>query len=162
MKTTYTSTFKAQVVLELLKEEKTISQVAAEYKVHPNVLRDWRTLAIKNLAALFDKHDDVGSLRIAYEQQLEDLYAQLGRLTSQLTWIKKKLALTLTRAERRALIEVEQQDVSLTAQAHILSLSRSSLYYRSAPPSASELAAKHRIDELYLEFPYYGARRMAA
>jgi transposase-like protein len=93
MKTTYTSTFKAQVVLELLKEEKTISQVAAEYKVHPNVLRDWRTLAIKNLAALFDKHDDVGSLRIAYEQQLEDLYAQLGRLTSQLTWIKKKAGL---------------------------------------------------------------------
>jgi transposase-like protein len=93
MKTTYTSTFKAQVVLEVLKEEKTISQVAAEYKVHPNVLRDWRTLAIKNLAALFDKHDDVGSLRIAYEQQLEDLYAQLGRLTSQLTWIKKKAGL---------------------------------------------------------------------
>jgi putative transposase len=30
------------------------------------------------------------------------------------------------------------------------------------PPSAAELAAKHRIDELYLEFPYYGARRMAA
>ena len=24
------------------------------------------------------------------------------------------------------------------------------------------MAAKHRIDELYLEFPYYGARRMAA
>jgi putative transposase len=70
--------------------------------------------------------------------------------------------LTLTRAERRALVEVEQKDVSLTAQAHILSLSCSSLYYRPAPPSAAELAAKHRIDELYLEFPYYGARRMAA
>jgi putative transposase len=70
--------------------------------------------------------------------------------------------LTLTRVERRALLEAEQQDVSLTAQAHILSLSRSSLYYRPVPPSATELAAKHRIDELYLEFPYYGARRMAA
>jgi putative transposase len=70
--------------------------------------------------------------------------------------------LTLTTVERRALVEPEQQDVSLTAQAHILSLSRSSLYYRPVPPSARELAAKHRIDELYLEFPYYGARRMAA
>ena len=153
MKTTYTSAFKAQVVLELLKEEKTISQLAAEYKVHPNVLRDWRTLAVKNLSTLFDKHDDVASLRVAHEQQLEALYAQIGRLTSQLTWIKKKLALTLTRAERRALVEVEQKDVSLSAQAHILSLSRSSLYYRPAPPPASEVAAKHRIDELYLEFP---------
>lgn len=93
MKTTYTSTFKAQVVLELLKEEKTISQLAAEYKVHPNVLRDWRTLAVKNLSTLFDKHDDVASLRVAHEHQLEDLYAQIGRLTSQLTWIKKKAGL---------------------------------------------------------------------
>lgn len=53
MKTTYTSAFKAQVVLELLKEEKTISQLAAEYKVHLNVLRDWRMLAVKNLSTLF-------------------------------------------------------------------------------------------------------------
>lgn len=60
------------------------------------------------------------------------------------------------------MIEPPQPDVSLTAQADILSLSRSSLYYKAAPPSAAEVAAKHRIDELYLDFPYYGARRMAA
>jgi putative transposase len=60
------------------------------------------------------------------------------------------------------MIENANPDVSLTAQADILSLSRSSLYYRAAPPSAVEVAAKHRIDELYLDFPYYGARRMAA
>lgn len=60
------------------------------------------------------------------------------------------------------MIEVGVADVPLTAQANILSLSRSSLYYTPIPPSAAEVAAKHRIDELYLEFPYYGARRMAA
>jgi putative transposase len=60
------------------------------------------------------------------------------------------------------MIEVGIADVPLTAQADILSLSRSSLYYTPSPPSAHEVAAKHRIDELYLEFPYYGARRMAA
>jgi len=89
MKTTYTSAFKAQVVLELLKEKKTISQIAAEYKVHPNVLRDWRTVAVQNLASPFDKRDDVASLRATHEQHLEDLYAQIGRLTTQLTWLKK-------------------------------------------------------------------------
>jgi len=34
--------------------------------------------------------------------------------------------------------------------------------YKAAPPSAAEVAAKHRIDELYLDFPYYGAGRLAA
>jgi putative transposase len=70
--------------------------------------------------------------------------------------------LTLTRAERRSLVELGHGEVSLSAQADILSLSRSSLYYQPVPPTAIEVAAKHRIDELYLEFPYYGARRMAA
>jgi putative transposase len=60
------------------------------------------------------------------------------------------------------MVEPPQPDISLTAQADLLSLSRSSLYYQAAAPSATELAAKHRIDELYLEYPYYGARRMAA
>jgi transposase-like protein len=93
MKTVYTSTFKAQVVLELLKEEKSLTQLAAAYKVSPNVLREWRTATLKNLASLFERGDDVAKLRLAYEQQLEDLYAQIGRLTTQLAWIKKKSGL---------------------------------------------------------------------
>ena len=49
------------------------------------------------------------------------------------------------------MVEPPQPDVSLTAQADLLSLSRSSLYYQAAAPSATEVAAKHRIDELYLD-----------
>ena len=75
---------------------------------------------------------------------------------------QKNLASALTRFERRALVEPEHPAVPLVAQANILSLSRSSLYYHPTPPSAEELAAKRRIDEIYLEFPYYGARRRAA
>lgn len=93
MKTVYTPTFKAQVVLELLKEEKSLSQLAAEYKIHPNVLRDWRTAAVSNLASVFERGDDVAKLRAAYEQQLDELYGQIGRLTTQLAWIKKKSGL---------------------------------------------------------------------
>jgi transposase-like protein len=42
MKKHYTSAFKAKLVLELLKENKSLSQLAAEHKVHPNQLRHWR------------------------------------------------------------------------------------------------------------------------
>jgi putative transposase len=93
MKTVYTSAFKAQVVLELLKEEKSLSQLAGEYQIHPNVLREWRTAAVSNLALLFERGDDVAKLRASYEQQLDDLYGQIGRLTTQLAWIKKKSGL---------------------------------------------------------------------
>jgi putative transposase len=47
-------------------------------------------------------------------------------------------------------------------QAELLSLSRSSLYYQRAFPPAEEVALKHRIDELYTAWPFYGSRRITA
>jgi putative transposase len=32
----------------------------------------------------------VAALKADHERQLEDLYAEIGRLTTQLTWVKKK------------------------------------------------------------------------
>lgn len=50
----------------------------------------------------------------------------------------------------------------LTTQAQLLSLNRSSLYYRPVLPSAEELALKRRIDEIFTAHPFYGARRITA
>ncbi len=61
-----------------------------------------------------------------------------------------------------ALVERERADVSLCTQADLLSLSRSSLYYRPRHPSAEEVALKHRIDALYTQYPFYGSRRLTA
>lgn len=93
MKKIYTPAFKAQVVQELLKETKTITQLAAEHSVHPNVLRDWKLIVLKGMPGLFEKGDSVEAMRLTYEQQLEERYAQIGRLTTQVTWLKKKSGL---------------------------------------------------------------------
>ncbi len=93
MRKSYTSTFKAQVVLELLKEEKTLAQLAARYEVHPNLLRDWKAAALKALPTAFERRDSLEAARLAHEQQLQELYAEIGRLTTQVTWLKKKLGL---------------------------------------------------------------------
>jgi transposase len=45
MRKQYTSAFKAKVVQELLKEEKTLAQIASGYEVHPTQLKNWRTMA---------------------------------------------------------------------------------------------------------------------
>jgi len=91
MKKSYTATFKAQVVLELLKETKTISQLASEHTVHPNILREWHQAAIKGLPDVFERRDSLTDVKAAYERQLEDLYAELGRLTTHVNFLKKKL-----------------------------------------------------------------------
>ena len=55
MRKQYTAAFKARVVQELLKEEKTLAQIAAEYEVHPTQLKNWRTVALEGLPGLFEK-----------------------------------------------------------------------------------------------------------
>jgi transposase-like protein len=91
MKKSYTPAFKAEVVLALLKEEKTVAELATEFSVHPKLLRDWKAHAIKDLATLFERRDTSAAQQAAHEQQLADLYAEIGRLTTQLSWLKKKL-----------------------------------------------------------------------
>jgi putative transposase len=46
-------------------------------------------------------------------------------------------------------------------QCELLDLCRSSWYYRSRPVSAADLALMRRLDELHLEHPFLGARRLA-
>ena len=91
MKKTYTATFKAQVVLELLKETKTLAQLSSEYAVHATVLREWKNAAIRGLPDVFANRDSLTETKAAYERQIEDLYAEIGRLTTHVNFLKKKL-----------------------------------------------------------------------
>ncbi len=60
------------------------------------------------------------------------------------------------------MVEHEGGELPLGVQAELLGISCSSLYYRPVPPSSEEVRIKHRIDELYTEYPFYGSRRIAA
>ncbi len=93
MRKQYTAAFKTRVVQELFKEEKTLAQIAAEYEVHPTQLKTWRAIALEGLPSLFEKQDSTAELKRAHEQQLTKLYAEIGKLTTQVAWLKKKLQL---------------------------------------------------------------------
>lgn len=93
MKKSYSSAFKAQIVRELLKEEKSVNQLAAEHGLHPNQLYRWREIALAGLPSLFarDTAQEQAAKEAAHAQQLQELYAEIGKLTTHLTWLKKKL-----------------------------------------------------------------------
>ena len=90
MRKHYTASYKAKVVQELLKEDKTIAQIAAEYEVHPTQLNKWKSTALQGLPSLFEEKDSLAALKVSHEEQLNTLYAEIGRLTTQLTWLEKK------------------------------------------------------------------------
>lgn len=57
-------------------------------------------------------------------------------------------------------MERETKELPLSTQANLLGLSRSSLYYKPYRPSEKEVRIKHRIDEIYTQYPFYGSRRI--
>jgi putative transposase len=59
------------------------------------------------------------------------------------------------------MIERTENVLPLKTQAELLSLSRSSLYYLPKAPSAREVRAKRRIDEIYTAHPFLGSRKIA-
>jgi putative transposase len=68
----------------------------------------------------------------------------------------------LSMNERRALVEWDGREISLTSQARLLGLNRSGLYYQPRPPALAEVQLKHRIDEIYTAIPFYGSRKITA
>lgn len=91
MKKVYSASFKARIVQEVLKGEKSITQIAAENGVHPNAIGNWKAIAIKGLPSLFENGPSkIDAERHAHAEQLRDLYEEIGRLSTQLAFLKKK------------------------------------------------------------------------
>lgn len=74
---------------------------------------------------------------------------------------KKNLVSSVPVAERRAMVDAQDADFTVSRQAQLLEINRSSLYYRPRPPDPAIVAIKHKIDEIYTDLPFYGSRRMA-
>jgi putative transposase len=53
------------------------------------------------------------------------------------------------------------ENLAVTRQCELLDLHRSGVYYTPRPVAPGDLVLMRRIDELHLQHPYYGARRMA-
>jgi transposase-like protein len=84
---THTAAFKAKVALAAHRQDKTLSQLAAQFKVHPNAISRWKIQLLDNIETVFQdgrakpKHD---------ETLIDELYQKIGRLEVELDWIKKK------------------------------------------------------------------------
>lgn len=94
MRKRHTAAFKAQIVQEVLKEEKTIAQIASEYEVHPNQISAWKAIALKGLPTLFEKDNATAAAeKAAQDQKMQELYAEIGKLSTHVAWLKKKCGL---------------------------------------------------------------------
>ena len=78
---------KAKVALAALKGDRTITQIADAYAVHPNQIYKWRKQLLDNASTLFD--NPLETKDQAQQTQITSLYEQIGRLATELDWLKK-------------------------------------------------------------------------
>lgn len=93
MRKQYSPTLKSKVVLEALREVKPLTQIAAEYGIHPSLVTRWKADAVEGLPILFQRGTDTDEKLEASERKIGELYQEIGKLTTQLAWIKKKSGL---------------------------------------------------------------------
>ena len=88
MRKNHTSNYKAEAVLEVLREAESLSEIAGRLEIHPNMLGRWKATAIQKLHIVFE--DTKGDDKRAHEAEKQELFAQIGELSSKLAWLKKK------------------------------------------------------------------------
>src|SRR5258708_37529709 len=92
----YSTAFKAQVALEACKGQKTLSELASEFGVHPVQITQWKKQVLAGLPSLFE--GAASQRRKADDALLAQLYQEIGQLKVELDWLRKK---GLILAERR-------------------------------------------------------------
>lgn len=89
----YSAALKAQIVLEALRETKTVAQLAAEHQIHPNLITKWKQTAQAELVTLFERKSTQEVTTQEHERKIAELYQEIGKLTTQVNWLKKKSGL---------------------------------------------------------------------
>ncbi len=81
---------KAKVALAAVKGDRTTSQLAAKFEVHPTQVSQWKRELLEGAEEVFGR--DRGREVQEQEALVADLYEQIGRLQMELAWLKKKVA----------------------------------------------------------------------
>lgn len=87
----YSPEFKAKLVIEVLREEKTVSEIATENELSPVMLSRWKSEFLENSAEVFKKGPSDADRKL--EEQTEyaaELERKVGQLTYEVDWLKKK------------------------------------------------------------------------
>jgi transposase-like protein len=84
--------FKARVALEALQERDTVQQLAVRHSVHPSQVLQWKKMLRERAPEVFSDPQDLREQR-EWEAREAELFEKIGRLNTEMDWLKKKAAL---------------------------------------------------------------------
>ena len=84
----HSAEFKAKVAVAAIRSDRTLSELASTFAVHPVQIAQWKKQAMTALPQVFASRRDTGAED--HEALKAALYQEIGQLKVELDWLKKK------------------------------------------------------------------------
>ena len=160
-RTKYSTELKTKLVLEVLKGEKTLNEIASENNIIPKNLQNWKATFLSNAELAMEPSKAVKE----YKDENKELHAKLdeyarvvGKITVERDWLQGKLV-SLDLSTKQKLVEVQAKNISLVKQTELLGISRSAFYYTPVK-NEKQIAIKKEIEKIFEEIPIYGEKKV--
>jgi len=92
--TKYSTQFKTKIVLEVLREEKTLNEIASEYNIIPKNIMNWKKIFLENAEvamepakAVKEYKDEINNLN----KKVDEYAKKVGQLTLEKDWAVGKV-----------------------------------------------------------------------
>lgn len=83
----FSSSFKTQVVLEAIKEQSTLQDLASKYQLHPTQITTWKREFLEKAESVFGAEKQAEK----DDSKEKELYSKIGELQVQVDFLKKVL-----------------------------------------------------------------------
>ena len=110
-RSTYTPAFKTKIVLEVLREEKELGEIAAEHSLNPNMVRNWKREFLENAETVFENPKKLEKKAKRKEAALEKKNNQMLKTIGQ----RPRTAQDSEPAQKRGLSDWPQAGASADA-----------------------------------------------
>lgn len=153
----YSSAIKESVAMEALMGHKSEQQIASDYQISPELVRQWKQQAMEGISGAFRK--GVKTREKELEEQLVLLRNALCKREIEEEWLTKKQGAG-TVEQRAQLLDKKHATLPRAQQCCLLGVSRTGSYYK-ARPKRDEKALREAVKELNEKDPCLGWSKLS-
>ncbi len=157
----FTAKFKTKIVLEVLKGEKTLNEIASKNNITPKNIQNWKKIFLDNAELAMEPAKAIKEYKdenLKLQSKIDDYAKIVGKMTVEKEWLEEKLQ-SLDLSNKKELIESKLTYISVSTQCKLIKLNPSSLYYKPIE-NKHKISLKDNINDIYEQIPIYGALKV--